>query len=409
MPNDPAVDGSVSAVADRIAARRAAGNIPKPDGPPPDGLVDEDDYKPSQNLHTDDESPSLEQLRNAALGEDEPRQDDGEAEQVTDDEQELAAATDEDEPTDAEADDQGVELAFDSIDELAELVGMDVDDVLTKVKIGTVVDGEAGEITLADMRKGHQLESSFTRKNQAFVERVKAFEQEQEAQRAQTADHFAKATNVLNMAQQEFVAEFNAVDWNTLQTTDPHQWAVKRQQFGERQAKLNRMLEATTQQIDEAAQNQEKAANEARERHLEEQHDLLMTAVPEWQKNENRRAKEGTQIAEYLAVMGYTPEEIANCEDHRLVLLARAALGLAGPSKQKLDLAKKKIDKVANLVKPGNSDKRRAQGKSAFTKQAQDAHAALKKSGSTDDAAKAILARKLARQASAKRGRRARV
>lgn len=420
MP-EPTVDGSVHAVAERIAEARAAGRLSKPDSPPPEGLVDapNDDYKPSQNAHTDtDELPDGEPskvdpelLRKIALGEDaEPAPDAPDTELEADDDQEVAAADTEDEPTDADAEDQAVELAFSSIDELADLVGMDVNEMLSQVKISTVVDGEPGEITLADLRKGHQLESSFTRKNQAFIEQQKAFEKEAEEQRAQIADHFAKSTAVLNAAQQELYSEFNGIDWNALQTSNPAEWNMKRQQFGERQARLNQLMKQTTTQLQEATKQQEQADQEAQARHLEDQHNALMAKVPAWKKDENRRAREGKAIAEYLVTeIGFTPDEIDNLSDHRLILLGRAALGLEGPSKRKLSLAEKKVEKVANLVKPGNSAQRRKQGNAAFTKKAQAAKAELKQTGSTDAAAKAILARKLARAASSKRGRSARV
>ena len=413
MPNDPAVDGSVNAVAERIHARRMAGQAPTPEGPAPEGMKDgESDYSPSQNLHTDDERPeqvTAEQLRDAALGEDsqeamtdEPGDDLG---------QDPAEALAEDVPTDAdEAGDEGIELNFESLDELAELIGMDVDEFYSQIKMGTVVDGEVGSVTLADLRKGHQLESSFTRKNQAFVEKVKSFEAEQEEKRTQINDHFARSTTALNIAQQQLAAEFQGVDWNSLQATNPAEYQAKRQQYGERQQQLNQAMQHQTQQMKMVQQQQEQAQAEAKERHLDEQHNLLMAAVPAWRKDENRRAREGAKVAEHLVKeFGYTPDEIANCEDHRLILLGRAALGLDGPSKRKLEITKKKIAETSNLVKPGSKANSRTTGNAAFTKKAQDAAATLRKTGSTDDAAKAILARKLARQASAKRGRRSRV
>lgn len=412
------VDGSVNAVAERIAAARAAGELKRPDGPPPPGARDaEDDYTPSQNLHTDDETPEQssevtpEQLRREALGLDDDQTQEGEVEDTAvDEEQELEASADEDEPTDADdGESQEIELTFDTLDELAELVGLETEDLLSRVRVSTLVDGELGEITLADMRKGHQLESSFTRKNQAFVERQKAFNQEQEQRRAQVNDHYSKAVSALNMAQQQLYADFNGIDWNALQRDNPQEWTMKRQQLGERQARLNQAMKSTEDQMRQTMEQQQKEQSDARERHLDEQHNLLMAAVPAWKKDPKIAEKEGAQIAQYLAEVGYTPEEIESCEDHRLILMGRAALGLSGPSKRKLSLTKKKVEKVQNLVKPGNSDKRRKTGQAAFTKKAQDAKATLKRTGRTEDAAQALLARKLARQASAKRGRRSRV
>lgn len=421
---DPVVDGSIASVAQRIQARRDAGQAPVPDGPIPEALQQQqqqqrqqrdDGYVPSQNVNTDDDDDdghvTPEDLRKAALGDDDDDLDD--VQDDLDDDDQLAAQdgaddVDEDEPG---ADDGGqdIELNFSTVDELADLVGMDVEDLLSRVSIDTLVDGELGSITLADLKKGHQLESSFTRKNQAFVTRVKNWEAEVEAQRTQIADHFAQATTVLNHAQQALYQDFQNVNWADLEANNPAEWSKKRQQFGERQQRLNTIMQQTTQQLEVARQKQLEQEEEARENRYAESHELLMAAVPIWKKDEKRRMKEGTQIAEYLVKeMGFTPDEIENMADHRIILLGRAALGLAGPSKQKLRATQKKVDQVKTLVKGGQGN-RRNQGQNAFTKQAQDAKARLKQSGATHDAAAALLARKRARAASAKRGRTARV
>lgn len=387
-PEAQAIDHSVNAVAERIAARRAEGNAPEPEP------VEEVNDEPS--VHTDDDLVTPEALEQEALGEEEVA-----AEEIE--------ATDEDEPTDAEPEDeQDIELAFESVDELAELLGLETNDLLSKVKVGTVIDGEAGEITLADLRKGHQLEASFTRKNQAFLEAKKQFEDQQESKRTEIEDHFAKATATMQMAQQQLYSDFSGVDWNALQRDNPAEWTLKRQQFGERQARLQNAMQQTTAQLTEAREKQKQEQTEAQERHLEEQHNLLMASVPAW-KDPDKAATEGAKVASYLQTMGYTPEELNDLSDHRLILLGRAAMGLAGPTKAKLDLAKKKVKEVQNLVKPGNAQQRRQSGKAAFTKKAQEAAKLLKKSGSTEAAAQALLARRQARDASAKRGRRSRV
>lgn len=402
-------------IAKRIAERRASGSAPKPEGPPPDGLRDDDDYRPTQNVHSDDDgndedSPTPESLRRQALGEDEStpgEEDDSPA--IDDEAEDLEASGDvEDDETDAdESGDQDV-LQFESVDELAELLGMEVDDFLSKVKVGTNVDGDLSEITLAELKKGHQLESSYTRKNQAFVEQKKQFEQELETKRAEIADHFAMSTQTLNLAQQTLNADFQAIDWGHLERENPAEWTKKRQQFGERQAQLKAMMQQTTAALQQAREKQKADEAAAREANLDAQHRMLMAAVPEW-KDEQRASKDGAKVAEYLTTIGYTPDELENLEDHRLILLGRAALGMTGPKKARLALAKKKVDMVSNLVKPGNASKRAQQGKAAFTKKAEAAKATLAKTGTTEAAANAILARRQARIASAKRGRKSRV
>jgi len=86
-----------------------------------------------------------------------------------------------------------------------------------------------------------------------------------------------------------------------------------------------------------------------------------------------------------------------------LIVLARMALGLTGPSKKSLDLAKKKVNQVQRLVKPGS---RKPTGGTA-QKTVRAAENKLKATGTTDDAAEALIARRNARSTARRRGRRA--
>ena len=372
---------SESDVAEILTERRAAAAEAPPEGK-------EQDVNP-------------EQLRAEALGEDEVP----ETEAVEDDPPGEENQEDDDPNPDADDDDgdQGTDSRFESVDELAEAVGQDLDEFLDSVKVSTIVDGETGSVTLAQLVKGHQLESSFTRKNQEWIEQKKAAEDAMESERAKVRDHFQMATTAFELAQEELMAEYNAIDWDSLAKTDQSQWTMKRQQLGERQARLNQKREASQASVAQALQLQEQQEAEAREARLEEGHKILLEKIPEWQ-DEKVRTAEATEISKYLLSAGYGQDEISSLEDHRLVLLARAALGLQGPSKKKLDLAQKKVDSVPRLAKKGGQ----AQKGSGVDKAVTEAKARLKKSGDSDDAANVLIARAAQRKAKAKRNARRR-
>lgn len=381
-------------VADAILARRQSGDAPIPEGPAPD--VEAEEYQPGKNAVTESDVEHRSQDLDTV-----PEPDVSEEDAATDQDVELAG---EDELTDADVDDDQAPR-FEYIDEIADAAGVPLDDLLADVKIRTIVDGEHGEVSLAELRKGHQLEKSFTRKNQRFVEERKQFAAEQEQKRNELNDQFAQAGAVFEAAQQQLYADFQGIDWNKLQVDDPAQWQAKRQQFGERQARLNHVIQTTSQQLNEAREAQAAKDEETRQRHLQSEHQMLMEKIPEWQ-DENKAQTEGPQVAQYLHSLGYTTEELDGLNDHRLIVLARAALGLSGATKAKIELAKKKARTLKPRVSPGSGHAPRGSG---ATQAAKDATAKAKRTGDPNDVAEALIARRQARAQAAKRGRRARI
>jgi hypothetical protein len=363
---------SESDVAEKLIARRTA------------------QAEPEQPAEEADPELELEQPEGEALEEEQPETDEVEGD--------LELAAEEQEADDAEPDAEESEAQgtdkFDNVTQLAEATGMELDEFLGSVNVSTRVDGVEGSVTLAQLVKGHQLESSFTRKNQAWIEEKAASETKLESERSKLTDHFALATTAFQLAQEQLMSDFQGVNWDQLQQSNPAEWQVKRQQFGERQARLNQAKDQSTQQIAAAVEKQDAETAVANDAALQREHAVLLEKVPTW-NDETVRTKEATEVAEFLQSVGYAESEISELKDHKLILLARAAMGQQGPSKKKLALAKKKVNSVPKLVKPGSS---RPQSTGA-TSVAAKATAKAKRSGDTDDVAQALIARGNARQA----------
>ena len=351
-------------------------------------LIERRSSRPEPVAEDSEPAAELEALAEDVL--DEPETDEVEPDlDLAEDQQEA-----DDLPSDAEGEDVGVLDKFEFIDEVAEAAGMELDEFLSSIRIKTKVDGSEGEVALADLVKGHQLESSFTRKNQAWLAEKEAANKQLESERSKLSDHFQLATTAFGLAQEQLMADFQGVNWNQLQQENPSEWAAKRQQFGERQARLNQAKDQSAQQIQQAVKRQEAEAAEAANQTLEREHQTLLEKVPSW-NDENIRAKEAAEIADYLDSIGFAADEISSLKDHKLIILARAALGQQGPSKKKLALAKKKVESIPKLVKPGTS---RPQSHGA-TSAAQKATAKAKQTGSLDDVTQALIARRKAKEA----------
>jgi hypothetical protein len=344
----------------------------------------------------DDPAADLLALEAEALGEDPNPETESDPDEVP--EQEASGEEEmEEEPTGAEA--ESLEASqFEFIDEVAEAAGLSLEDFLSSVKSRTRIDGEDSEVSLADLLKGHQLESSFTRKNQQWLETQKTEKATMDAQRNTLQDHFNRATVAFNLAQEQLTSDFQNINWTELQVSNQSEYLLKRQQFGERQQRLNSAVQQASVSIKEAQDKQASDRAAADEQHLETQHQLLMDAVPEW-KNETKRDAEAGLVGRELKAIGYTDAEVSELKDHRLIILARKALGLDGPGAKKLELAKKQVHRVQKLVKPGS---RKPTG-GTVNKLAQAATAKAKRTGSADDVAEALIARRNAKAAAGRR------
>lgn len=291
------------------------------------------------------------------------------------------------EPTEKEdAQDEQAEARFETLSELAEATGMEPEEFLKSIKANVKVQGEQSEVNLADLIKGYQLESDYTRKNETFLNDKKEWEASREAEKTKLTAELEKAGYAFAMAQQELTRDYNAIDWNQLQKDNPQDYLIKRQQFGERQAGLDNAINQATQNAQAIADQQKQEGDVKAQEHKQAEYDLLMSAIPEWQDAKTFQA-EGGKVHEFLFNNGFSSEDIQSLSDHRIYLLARQAMNGVKAAKD-VDLVKKKVVKAPKLVKPNarQNVNPNQQNVTRLRKQ-------LKKSGSVNDLAELLKAR----------------
>ncbi len=308
-------------------------------------------------------------------GEDDQESEDDDSEETQEEEQEEDAEQDE-------------VASFENISELAEALGLSEDDFLSSIKTRTKVDGEESEVTLADLTKGYQLEANFTRKNQAFIEEKHEFEKERDEARTKLNTDLEQTGRYFQLAQQQLTHEYNAIDWNALQQSDPAQWSIQRQKFSDRQAQINHTIDQATQTAQAAVDKQKQEQEQKDIEFAQKEQELLLAAVPEWQ-NDAVRAKADVDLSTFLGGMGFTDSDLPTFTDHRFILLARQAMSATQQATQ-VELAKKKIKKLPKFVKPSaRQDKGAAKAKNISSLR----NKAIK-SGKTTDLQQLLLAKR---------------
>lgn len=272
--------------------------------------------------------------------------------------EESTEDSEESEPETKEPEEEPVDT-FESIADLAEATGMEIEDFLDTVKQKVKINGEEMEVTLKDLTAGYQMEQDYRRKTTELSEQRKGFETEKEQAATQLQAKFQEAEALSASLESQLMGEYNAIDWNQLELNDREEWLVQRQKFSERAQLVERsksQIQGELQQRNEQLQAQQ--AQENRE-HLIKENELLLSAIPEWSDNDVRGA-EVIEMTGYLKDYGFSEEEAGQISDHRIMRLIRDAYKGANKN-QKIDVVKKKVKTLPKIVKPSvKTDKRAA-------------------------------------------------
>jgi hypothetical protein len=319
--------------------------------------------------------PQVAQAEAAPAKAEAPEPDEPEAEEVP---------AKKDEPKDDAQTEEEAEASYESLTELAEALGWDLDKILD-LEASTKIDGKEGKARLRDLLKSYQLEGHLNQKLMTHAEERKAFETERQTFLQQHQHKLTQLDAGLQVAQKMLEGEFSQVDWQNLQDTNPLEFNQKYVAFQQRQAQLNNIAGMLGQERSKAKQQ----ADAQEQSYLAEQSKLMESKIPEWADAKVREK----DIADMSVVLnqkyGVTEAELKNLRDHREILIARDAWRW-----QKLQQSKpallNKVKAAPKLLKPGAPQSRAAQ-EGLLLKQERDR---LRKSGKVSDA-KAPLKRLL--------------
>jgi hypothetical protein len=196
------------------------------------------------------------------------------------------------------------------------------------------------------LRRESQREAALTQRSQEAAEVRRAYDGERQAAAALRQEYLQGLQKMLVMAVPEAQALSN-IDWVAVQQQSPAEYTrlhAMREQLRGRLSAIEGEFQANQQQLSALQQQQlgELVANE--HRHLAEK-------VPDFgdaQKGEGLRKELGTYLRERG---GFTPAEINQAYDHRLVVLAHKAM-LYDRGLQAAASADSKRNNVAPQVRP---------------------------------------------------------
>lgn len=303
----------------------------------------------------------------AAILPQEGQQDGGETQESLPEEEETAASSedslDTEDASEEESEGEQSELEEDTQEE-------------DKPQVFTVkVDGKEVEVTLDELQKGYSRTQDYTRKTQQVAEARKAAEAELQAVRAER-EQYAQLLGALS--EQVKAAAEPQIDWDRLYREDPIEYVRQREVMRENKEKAA-AIQAEQQRLAEIAQQEQMQQFQAVKA---KEAQALIEAIPSW-KDPAKAKAEKAMLVEFGQKMGFTPQELGNIFDHRVVLALRKA-ALYDQIEAKRQGIKPVTNNGPKPAKPGAAGRVSQMSDSVRAKQR------LAKTGRVEDAASAI-------------------
>lgn len=295
-------------------------------------------------------------------------QQDGSETQEPPSEEEVVAASDDESESGAD------ELSDELTDEQSE----SKEDTQEEEKPSTFtikVDGKDVEVTLDELQKGYSRTQDYTRKTQQVAEMRKQTEAQLTAIRAER-EQYAQLLGALS--EQVKAAAEPQIDWDRLYQEDPIEYVRQREVMRENREKAA-AIQAEQQRLAEISQQEQMQKLQI---HKAKESQALLEAIPTW-KDPAKAKAEKAMLIEFGQKMGFTPQELGNIYDHRVVLALRKA-ALYDQMQAKRQGIKPVTNNGPKPAKPG------AAGRVSQMSDAVRAKQRLAKTGRVDDAASAI-------------------
>ena len=218
-------------------------------------------------------------------------------------------------------------------------------DILINLK----VNGKTEQVDLKEAIAGTQFHKANDEKARSLAEDRKSFESE----RAEVAQGYAQQLQHIRglgeMLQNKLTQEFRNIDWDRLRATDPAEWTAKQREFEIRNQELHQAGQMLGQQmrIEQDRESQQEA--QFRQQTLQVERAQMIENNPAW-RDEERMAKDLTQIVEYARSTGFADEELQDIVHSRHVeVLKKAMLYDQGKS-----VASKKVKQSPKVQRASN-------------------------------------------------------
>lgn len=217
------------------------------------------------------------------------------------------------------------------------------------VKFKTKIDGQEGAAKLAEVVKTYQIQGHAENRAREVARQEEALRSRMQEAERQYAHRMQYAENLTSIASQQLLQEFQSIDWNSLEQSDPGTAALWRQKFQEKHAQLQGVRHQLDNQRMQAERNRSAETQELLRREAER----LPQLIPEW-KDPQVASKERAEIREWALKAGYEAAEVDSISRAHHVAILRKAM-LADRLQATKPAIENKVRTAPKLVKPGQA------------------------------------------------------
>jgi hypothetical protein len=350
------------------AAQAMRGMLDDPHATP----VEEPKKEPTQ------EAQETEQVENEIVEEsqDEPTEE-AQASETVEEESDTENATETGADDGAEAIELGAE-------DLSEVLNLDLDriNITDDGQLRFKVKGAEGEedVSLEKLVNAYQGDANLTNRSKQLSEIEKQKTEALESFKSQTTEQAQKAAITLEAINNQFMAEYQGIDWNSLKAEEPGEYAAKTVEMQQKKAQIDNLVNQTLEQIQEQQAAIEAEETKARQERLAEEE--RKTAEVFKQLGVKTDETLDKAMTEYLSSQ-FDQSELPHLLDHRILKMAYMAMQFEkGLTKAK----DKEVKKKPRVLRPGKKPSAQA----VKVNQAKKQRAKLKETGRVEDAASLI-------------------
>lgn len=227
------------------------------------------------------------------------------------------------------------------------------EDTILGLHYTTKVNGEETEITLRDAIKNMSKGMAGSDRLSQAKEKSRGLMEEATQARQAAQTELQLAQGLVTEMEKSLNREVDAADLKTLRTTDPEKYLIRKEEIRERQEQIKNFKQQVQQTLQKTAEEQNRMLEAALAEAIPKEQEKLVKAIPEL-GDETTGEQLKKEIIESLSERGFTPDELSQAYDSRLIIMAHDAMQYR-KGQQKKSAARKKVIKVPKVAKPGNS------------------------------------------------------
>jgi len=254
--------------------------------------------------------------------------------------------------------------------------------------VNVKVDDVVSTVGLKDLIAGYQTTKSYTQKTQALAEEKRQLE----TIKSQVAESYTKKLDnvdaMTKYLQSKIVNDFQGIDWQTLRTNDPGEYAALVQDYNLRQSEVAQVLSAIEQERLEETQKMTQSQQQTHAAYLAEQATKLIEKNPEWTDPKKLKAVFNDLQQFIEESYGFSSADFEAIQDHRIVEVLKDAMAY----RKGIKIADKKVIKVNPKYQKSSGKASQSNTKlDALLKRAASAKGANKRAAETDAITELLL------------------